>query len=90
MCAYCALPDDESKESDFRLTTMNNLYKRLSTWGHGAIDGQEAIRTVKRIWVTGEEEGYTSERGRLAADAVLVAAAHAEYVPQTPGGVTRH
>ncbi|SRR6266478_3534790 len=59
---------------------MNDLYRRLSRWGHGAIDGSEAIRLVKRIWAVGEEEGYTSERGRLAADAMLVAAAHAEYV----------
>ncbi len=78
MCAYCALPDEESKASDVRLTAMSDLYKRLSTWGHGAIDGQEAIRLVKRIWAIGEEERYTSERGRLAADAMLVAAAHAE------------
>jgi hypothetical protein len=89
MCAYCALSDEESKASDLRLTTMDDLYKRLSTWGHGAIDGREAIRVVKRIWAVGEEEGYTSERGRLAADAVLVAAAHAEYVPLTSGVMTR-
>jgi hypothetical protein len=61
---------------------MNGLYERLSTWGHGAIDGREAIRVVKQIWDIGEEEGYTSGRGRLAADVVLVAAAHAEYVPE--------
>lgn len=60
---------------------MNDLYERFSTWGHGAIDGREAIRVVERIWATGEEEGYTSGRGRLAADAVQVAVAHAEYVP---------
>lgn len=59
---------------------MSDLYKRLSTWGQGTIDGRGAIRIVKRIWDIGEEEGYTSERGRLAADAVLVAAAHSEYV----------
>jgi hypothetical protein len=81
MCTHCALPDEESKASDIRLTTMNDLYNRFSTWGHGAIDGQEAIRVAKRIWAVGEEEGYVSERGRLAADAVMVAAAHAEYVP---------
>ncbi len=73
---------------------MNGLYKRLSTWGHGAIDGQEAIRLVKRIWAIGEEERYTSERGRLAADAMLVAAAHAEYVLgvilRVTGDVTEH
>ncbi|KAI0304399.1 hypothetical protein B0F90DRAFT_1705391 [Multifurca ochricompacta] len=74
MCACCALPDKESKISDDRLTTMSDLYKRLSTWGEGVIDGSEAIRIVKRIWALGEEEGYTSERGRLAADASLVAA----------------
>ena len=67
--------------SDVRLTTMSGLYKRLSTWGQGEIDAREAIRVVKRIWAIGEEEGYTSGRGRLAADAVLVAAAHSEYVP---------
>ena len=82
MCAYCALPDEESNASDIRLTSMNGLYERFSTWGHGAIDGREAIRVVKRIWDIGEEEGYTSGRGRLAADVVLVAAAHAEYVPE--------
>lgn len=64
---------------------MSDLYRRLSAWGHGAIDGREAIRLVKQIWEIGEEEGYTSERGRLAADAVLVAAAHSEYVSRTSG-----
>jgi len=83
MCAYCTLPDEESKESDIRLTTMSDLYQRLSTWGHGAIDGQVAIQLVKQIWAVGEEERYTSERGRLAADATIVAAAHSEYVPRT-------
>jgi hypothetical protein len=89
MCAYCTLPDEESKASDVRLTTMDDLYKRLGTWGHGAIDGREAIRLVKQIWAIGEEEGYTSERGRLAADAMIVAAAHAEYVlRRVTGNVT--
>ncbi|KAI0284005.1 hypothetical protein BGY98DRAFT_1093641 [Russula aff. rugulosa BPL654] len=78
MCTYCTLSDEKSKASDVRLTTMDDLYNRLGTWGHGAIDGQEAIRLVKRIWSIGEEEGYTSERGRLAADAMVVAVAHAD------------
>ena len=70
---------------------MNDLFKRLGTWGRGAIDGREAIRLVKRIWTIGDEEGYTSERGRLAADAVLVAAAHSEYVLQrVTGNDTEH
>ena len=77
-CIICALSDEESKASDVRLSTMNDLYKSLRTWGRGAIDGREAIRLVKRIWAIGEEEGYTSERGRLAADAMIVAVAHAE------------
>jgi hypothetical protein len=81
MCTYCTLPDEESKASDIRLTTMSDLYKHLSLWGHGTIDGQEAIQIVKQIWAVGGEEGYTSERGRLAADAMIVAAAHSEYVP---------
>jgi hypothetical protein len=79
-CTCCALSGEASKVSDIRLTTLNDLYKRLSTWGHGEIDGREAIRVVKRLWALGEEEGYISERGRLAADAVTVAAAHSEYV----------
>lgn len=91
MCTYCTLSDEESKASDVRLTTMDDLYNRLGTWGHGAIDGQEAIRLVKRIWAIGEEEGYTSERGRLAADAMVVAVAHAEYVLRgITGNVTEH
>lgn len=59
---------------------MSDLYQHLATWGRSAINGREATRLVKRIWAIGEEEGYTSERGRLAADATLVAAAHSEYV----------
>ena len=39
------------------------------------IDGREAIWLVERIWAIGEEERYTSVRGRLAANAMLVAAA---------------
>jgi hypothetical protein len=78
MCACCALHDKESNVSDSRLTTMSNLYGRLSTWDQGAIDGRDSIRLVKQIWSVGEEEGYTSERGRLAADAAWIAAAHSE------------
>ena len=71
---------------------MSGLYKRLSMWGQGEIDGREAIRVVKRIWAIGEKEGYTSGRGRLAADAVLVAAAHSECVPPSGliGDVANH
>jgi len=78
MCACCALPDKESSVSDNRLTTMSNLYDRLSTWDQRVIDGHDGIRLVEQIWAVGEEEGYTSERGRLAADAALIAAAHSD------------
>ncbi|KAI0269858.1 hypothetical protein BC834DRAFT_1014364 [Gloeopeniophorella convolvens] len=78
MCACCTLSEEKSKESDDRLSAMGDLQKRFSTWGHGAIDGREAIRIAKRIWSLGDAEGYTSERGRLAADATLVAAAHSD------------
>ena len=57
---------------------MNELYSKLGTWQHGEIDGKEAIRIVREIWGIGEEEGYWSERGRLAADGAWVAAAHSE------------
>ncbi|KAI0300251.1 hypothetical protein BC826DRAFT_992282 [Russula brevipes] len=77
-CAYCALPDEGSKASDTRLTTISDLYGRLAMWGQGAVEGPEAIRVVKRIWDVGEEEGYTSERGRLAADAAFIAVAHSD------------
>jgi hypothetical protein len=55
-------------------------------------DASEAIRLgsgseyggIATVWGyrhrMGEEERYTSERGRLAADAMLVVAAYAEYV----------
>jgi len=76
MCSYCTLPDEKSKASDIRLTVMNHLYQRLGTWGNVTIDGQEAIRLVKQIWTVGDEEGYTAKRGRLAADAMIIASAH--------------
>ncbi|KAF5350822.1 hypothetical protein D9757_013544 [Collybiopsis confluens] len=75
-CNVCSLADDESQQSDKRLMTMSELHGRFVTWGSGAIDGEEAIGFVKRIWEVGDEEGYWSERGRLAADAAWVAAAH--------------
>jgi hypothetical protein len=78
MCACCALPDKESSVSDNRLKSMSNLYDRLTTWDQRLIDGHDGIRLVELIWAVGEEEGYTSERGRLAADAALIAAAHSE------------
>lgn len=64
---------------------MSELQAHFETWGAGAIHGSEAISLVKQIWDLGTKEGYTSERGRLASDAVWVAAAHAEYVdPMLP------
>lgn len=60
---------------------MTELEENLARWGHANIDGEEAVEVVRKIWDIGEEEGYWSERGRLAADAVWVAAAHSESVP---------
>jgi hypothetical protein len=59
---------------------MTELHENLARWGHANIDGEEAIQFVRKIWDVGEEEGYWSERGRLAADAVWVAAGHSELV----------
>ncbi|KAE9407402.1 SET domain-containing protein, partial [Gymnopus androsaceus JB14] len=77
-CDVCSLPDQQSLESDQRLIAMSELQAQFVTWGSGAIQGDEAISLVKRIWDLGTEEGYTSERGRLASDAAWVAAAHAD------------
>ena len=57
---------------------MSDGLRHLSTWGEEKITGKEAIETAQRIWDLGTEEGYWSERGRLAADAAWVAAAHME------------
>jgi hypothetical protein len=59
---------------------MTQEYERLVAWGHRQINGKAAIEAVRKIWHLGEEEGYVSERGRLAADAAWVAAAHMESV----------
>lgn len=79
-CSVCSLPDELSRASDRRLARMAELYSNFATWGQQAIGGKEAVDTAKEIWVVGDQEGYWSERGRLAADAAWVAAAHAEYV----------
>jgi hypothetical protein len=66
---------------------MSRLYERLASWGnadahassgHTGISNKEAIQAVNHIWKLGDQEGYWSERGRLAADAVWVAAGGAE------------
>lgn len=72
--------------SDKRLRAISDQYERFATWGAGSISGKEAIRIVRDIWKLEDEEGYWSERGRLAADAAWVAASHSEYaqmIPQT-------
>ncbi|KAG9123494.1 hypothetical protein FRC07_014875 [Ceratobasidium sp. 392] len=68
----------ESAASDRRLGTMVDLRSMFAMWGKGDIKGAEAIKLARRIWSTGETEGYISERGQLAADAAHVAAGHQE------------
>ncbi|KAJ7644316.1 hypothetical protein FB45DRAFT_736700 [Roridomyces roridus] len=77
-CPVCSLDDAASKASDERLTAMAHLYERLSTWSEGTIDGVEAIKTANQIWKLGDEEGYWSARGQLAADAARISAAHSD------------
>lgn len=77
-CPVCSLPEVEVAASDERLTRMTLLGQVFTSWGTGAISGIEASRVAKEIWALGEEEGYWSERGRLAADMAYVAAAHFE------------
>ncbi|KAL0578969.1 hypothetical protein V5O48_003061 [Marasmius crinis-equi] len=77
-CDVCSLPEELSKGSDERLVAISDLYSRFATWGQELIDGMEAIDVVKKIWALGDEEGYLSERGQLAADAAWVAAAHSD------------
>lgn len=79
-CSVCSLPEAELKKSDERLSEIANLYSRFKTWGNAVISGREAIDLVNRIWQIGADEGYHSERGQLAADALYVAASHSEYV----------
>ncbi|KDQ62205.1 hypothetical protein JAAARDRAFT_170436 [Jaapia argillacea MUCL 33604] len=77
-CHVCSLPAKDSLASDKRLERMAGLLKRFESWERGDVSGEEAIRIAKEIWDIGEDEGYWSERGRLAADAVWVAAAHSD------------
>ncbi|KLO05931.1 SET domain-containing protein [Schizopora paradoxa] len=77
-CSVCSLPDALSRKSDDRLTKMSANFQELASWGTEAIDGVKASEIAIGIWHLGEEEGYWSERGRLAADIVHVAAAHSD------------
>ncbi|KAJ6557236.1 hypothetical protein DFH09DRAFT_922936, partial [Mycena vulgaris] len=77
-CAVCSLDEAASKASDKRLTTISHYYAHLATWGNNAINGVEAITTINSIWKLGDEEGYWSERGRLAADGAWIAASHSD------------
>ncbi|KAJ7070024.1 hypothetical protein C8F01DRAFT_976975, partial [Mycena amicta] len=77
-CAVCSLDDASSAASDKRLTKIADYYRHFGTWGNGAISGVEAVDTINKIWQLEDEEGYWSERGRLAADAAWIAAAHSD------------
>ncbi|KAF8574326.1 hypothetical protein K439DRAFT_1654504 [Ramaria rubella] len=77
-CVVCSLPANESRASDQRLQSMSTSHGKFATWGNNEITGLEALNLVRQIWRTGEEEGYWSERGQLAADATHVAAAHSD------------
>ncbi|KAI0034606.1 hypothetical protein K488DRAFT_77114 [Vararia minispora EC-137] len=74
-CSCCSLPIAESTASDARLTFMSELYRAFATWSDGQIGARKAADIARRIWHIGEQEGYVSERGRLAADVAYVAAA---------------
>jgi hypothetical protein len=77
-CSVCSLPSRSSRMSDERLSKMTALHQELSEWASGRMTGEDAIAIINDIWRIGEQEGYWSERGRLAADGVWVAAAHSE------------
>lgn len=74
------MPDDISEISDDRLSQLQNMQNELSQWAQGKIEGDKAIRLINEIWWVGSLEGYWSQRGRLAADAVTVALSHSESV----------
>ena len=57
---------------------MQNMQNELAAWAQGQIDGEKAIGLINEIWWVGGLEKYWSQRGRLAADAVMVALAHSE------------
>ncbi|OCH86600.1 SET domain-containing protein [Obba rivulosa] len=82
-CAVCSLPTDLSEVSDKRLSAISELYQRFSAWQYGQVSGREAEAVANEIWAIGEEEGYWSERGRLAADVAWVAAAHSDAAAET-------
>ncbi|KAF8237124.1 hypothetical protein L208DRAFT_1431725 [Tricholoma matsutake] len=77
-CSVCSLPEAQSAISDKRLLEISDSYDQFATWGGQIISGSEAIELVKKIWDLGSEEGYWSERGRLAADAAWVAASYSD------------
>lgn len=77
-CRVCSLPDAQSAASDRRLLEISDNYHHFGTWGGHSINGTEAIRIIRKIWQLEDEEGYWSERGRLAADATWVAASHSD------------
>ncbi|KIY61535.1 SET domain-containing protein [Cylindrobasidium torrendii FP15055 ss-10] len=77
-CAVCSLPPSQSEHSDKQLTKMSTLYGELAAWGAAELSGSQALRLVRAIWALGEQEGYHSERGQLAADAVTVAPSHSD------------
>lgn len=59
---------------------MSELYKTLASWSSDTISGTQAIESIQDIWELMRAEDYASERGRLAADATVVAASHSEFV----------
>ncbi|PAV17308.1 SET domain-containing [Pyrrhoderma noxium] len=77
-CPVCSLQGLESQLSDKRLSEMTSLGQKFASWGSYQIDGNTASHIANTIWGLGEEEGYWSERGRLAADMVHVAAVHSD------------
>lgn len=77
-CEVCSLPDAVSATSDDRLSQMQNMQNELSAWAQGKIEGDKAISLINEIWWVGSLEKYWSQRGRLAADAAMVALAHSE------------
>ncbi|KAJ6584695.1 hypothetical protein B0H19DRAFT_1318925 [Mycena capillaripes] len=77
-CAVCSLDAAASAASDKRLSAISHYYGQVATWGTNTINGVEAISIINKIWKLEDEEGYWSERGRLAADGAWIASSHSD------------
>lgn len=77
-CSVCSLPEVESKMSDARRVTINELWESIPSFS--STQGLQGLRVIVKGIQLLKEEGYLADADDFANDAGIVCAYHSDWV----------